>query len=188
MADQQLTEDTFLANQYRLHGRHAYEARRLVQAPIDPPNKTTFFPRAVDVVKSAPLVGFLYHRLAAEDKMTDENGTVYEYSVMDKQMIDAHQELMYNFRIIMLLDKEYEPNEKKRIDKGLKHFAEEKVDQNRFEDYLRGGIDVLYEKLMENNARSVDDYMSNLVDFLNSINGMFNESIDNNALMDKLRK
>lgn len=187
-----LNEDNFLNDQYRLHGRHAYRARRLVQVSIDPSNKsnnTTFFPRNVDVLKNAPLVGFLYQRLENEDRTKDpETDTVYEYSVMDKQMIDAHQELMYNFRIIMLLDKEHEPDETERINKGLRHFAEEKSDRDLFESYLRGGIDVLYEKLMGDDVKDVDDYMSNLIDFIDDFTEMFNKKVDTKLLMEKLRK
>lgn len=185
-----LNEENFLNDQYRLRGRHAYEARRLVQASIDLPNNTTFFPRNIDLVKNAPLVGFLYHRLADEDRTTKnpETNTVYEFSVMDKQMIDAHQELMYNFRIIMLLDKEHEPDETERINKGLRHFAEDPADRERFENYLRGGIDVLYEKLMGNDANDVDDYMNNLFDFVEDFKEMFNDAVDTNELKEKLRK
>lgn len=185
-----LNEENFLNDQYRLRGRHAYEARRLVQASIDLPNNTTFFPSNIVLVKNAPLIGFLYHRLADEDRTmkNPETNTVYEFSVMDKQMIDAHQELMYNFRIIMLLDKEHEPDETERINKGLRHFAEEKTDRDRFESYIRGGIDVLYEKLMGNDAESADEYMRNLYDFVEDFNEMFNDAVDTDKLMEKLRK
>ena len=103
-------------------------------------------------------------------------------------MIDSHQELMYNFRIIMLLDKEHEPDETERINKGLRHFAEDPADRERFENYLRGGIDVLYEKLMGNDANDVDDYMNNLFDFVEDFKEMFNDAVDTNELKEKLRK
>jgi hypothetical protein len=184
-----LNEENFLNDQYRLHGRHAYEARRLVQESIDLPNDTTFFPSNIVLAKNAPLVGFLYHRLADVDRTMKKpnTDTVDEFSIMDKQMIDAHQELMYNFRIIMLLDKEHEPDDTERINKGLRHFAEEKADRDRFEAYLRGGIDVLYEKLMGNDAKELDDYMSNLFDFVENFKEKFNDTVDIDKLMEKLR-
>lgn len=189
MAEKQFTEDTFLADQFRLSGRHAYEARQLTSIQIDPPYKTTIFNRNIDVVKSAPLVGFLYHRLADVDRTKDpDSGIVYDYSVMDKQMIDAHQELMYNFRIIMLLDSDYEPDEKKRVDKGLRHFAEDPADQERFLQYLRGGIDVLHEKLMAGNSKTVNDYLTNIFEFITDFKERYNDSIECEAILDKLRK
>ena len=146
------------------------------------------FKRNVDVIKNAPLVGFLYHRLADVDKTKDpETQKVYDYSVMDSQMIDAHHEMMYNFRLIMLLDKEYEPDDEKRIDKGLRHFAEDEEDRNRFESYLRGGIDVLYEKLIQG-AEKEEDYLEKMYDFTEDFHGRFNEGINREEVLAKLRK
>lgn len=56
---------------------------------------------------------------------------------------------MFNFRLIMLLDKQYEPDEDKRIDKAFRHMGENPADEERFDSYVRGGVDVLYEKLIE---------------------------------------
>ena len=187
---QKMNKNSFLLEQYRLRGRHAYEARRLVQAPIDLPNNTTFFLRSTDVLKNAPLVGFLYHRIADVERTmkNPETNTVYTFSTMEKQMANAHDELMFNFRIIMLLDKEYECDETERINKGLRHFAEDPRDQYRFESYIRGGIDVMYEKLMGNDAKSADDYMRNLYDFVDGLKERFNDAVDTDKLMEKLRK
>lgn len=187
---QKMNKNSFLLEQYILRGRHAYEARRLVQASIDLPNNTTFFLLSIDVLKNAPLVGFLYHRIADVDRTTKnpETNTVYTFSIMEKQMVNAHDELMFNFRLIMLLDKENEPDDTERINKGLRHFAEDPRDRYRFESYIRGGIDVLYEKLMGNDAESADEYMRNLYDFVEDFNEMFNDAVDTDKLMEKLRK
>ena len=191
MAENRSSEEAFMSNQYRLVGRHAYESIRLT-SEIDPPRKNVkIFNRNVDVIKNAPLVGFIYNRRADIDKeMIDpETKKPYDYSVMEQQMYYAHKELMFNFRIIMLLDKDYEPDGEKRVDKGMKHFAEDKADQERFEQYLRGGIDVLYEKLIkENNPRTPEEYLSNVFEFVSDFHDSFYATIDKEDLLERLRK
>ena len=46
-----------------------------------------------------------------------------------------------------------------------------------FESYVRGGVEVLYEKLMEGSF-SNDDYMERLYDFVKELQERFNEDID----------
>lgn len=41
------------------------------------------------------------------------------------------------------------PDEEKRIDKAFRHYGQDPADEERFDSYVRGGIDVLYEKLVE---------------------------------------
>lgn len=92
------------------------------------------------------------------------------------------EELTFNFRIIMLLDKEYEPDEEKRIDKAFRHMGENPDDEARFDSYVRGGVDVLYEKLIEG-ASSPDDYVSRLYDFVEEFQERFNEDIASDEIL-----
>ena len=48
----------------------------------------------------------------------------------------------------MLLDSEYEPDEQKRLDKAFRHLGQDE-DLDLFDQYVLGGVDVLYEKLIE---------------------------------------
>ena len=48
---------------------------------------------------------------------------MYNQNVMGDRVIYSQEELTFNFRIIMLLDKEYEPDEEKRIDKAFRHMG-----------------------------------------------------------------
>ena len=50
-------------------------------------------------------------------------------------------------------------------------------DMELFDSYVRGGIDVLYEKLIEN-ATSPDEYINNLYDFITEFEERFNQDID----------
>ena len=51
----------------------------------------------------------------------------------------------------MLLDKNHEANLEARIDKAFRYYGSEKAkaDEVLYEEYVRGGVDVLYEKLTD---------------------------------------
>lgn len=78
--------------------------------------------------------------------------------------------------MFMLLDKAYEPDEDKRIDKAFRHMGEDPADEERFDSYVRGGVDVLYEKLIEG-ASAPEDYANNIYDFIEEFQEKFNEDV-----------
>ena len=57
---------------------------------------------------------------------------------------------MFIYRLIMLLDKEHEADFNERINKAFRYYDSEKavVDEELFESYVRGGVDVLYENCL----------------------------------------
>ena len=89
---------------------------------------------------------------------------------------------MFNFRLIMLLDKQYESDEDKRIDKAFKHMGENPADEERFDSYVRGGVDVLYEKLIEG-ATDPEDYINNLFEFVEEFQDRFNSEVSNDDIL-----
>lgn len=168
--------------QYRFRGRHAVRVDKLTGV-FDANSKAKLFERNVDVYANAPLIGFLYGRTAdSDDEKNLETNQVYNQNVMGDRVIYSQEELTFNFRLIMLLDKEYEPDEEKRIDKAFRHMGDNPDDEARFDSYVRGGVDVLYEKLIEG-ASSPDDYISRLYDFVEEFQERFNEDIDSDAIL-----
>ena len=160
--------------QYRFRGRHAVRVDKLTGV-FDSDSKAKLFDRNVDVYTNAPLVGFLYGRRAEIDnEKNPETNQVYNQNVMGDRVIYSQEELTFNFRLIMLLDKDYEPNEDKRIDKAFRHMGDDPADEERFNSYVRGGVDVLYEKLIEG-ASSLDDFISRLYDFIEEFHERFHE-------------
>ena len=162
--------------QYRFKGRHALRVDQLTNA-FDSVSKAQLFARNVDVYANAPLIGFLYGRTAELDNTKNpETNQVYNTNVMGDRVIYSEQELKFNFRMIMLLDKQYEPDEEKRIDKAFRHIGKDTADEERFDSYVRGGVDVLYEKLIEG-ANEPEDYINNLFDFLDDFQERFNSEL-----------
>lgn len=160
--------------QYRFRGRHAVRVDKLTGV-FDSDSKAKLFDRNVDVYTNAPLVGFLYGRRAEIDnEKNPETNQVYNQNVMGDRVIYSQEELTFSFRLIMLLDKDYEPDEDKRIDKAFRHMGDDPADEERFNSYVRGGVDVLYEKLIEG-ASSLDDFISRLYDFIEEFHERFHE-------------
>ncbi len=103
----------------------------------------------------------------------------------DILMKNADQ-LMFNFRLIMLLDKKYEANDEKRIEKAFKG-NNTTEDEQRYEQYVRGGVDVLYEKLMEG-VNNANDYAIRLYDFLEEFDERYNQTIDIDTVLSMCQK
>ena len=148
--------------EYSFKGCHADKVNELTRDFDGKGSK--FFSRNLDVYLLAPIVGFLYQRMAETDNTPDTKPTKIFGDILMKNADD----LKFNFRLIMLLDQKYEPDLEKRIDKAFKG-NESTEDEERYEQYVRGGVDVLYEKLMEN-VGSADDYAVRLYDFLEEFN------------------
>ena len=111
-----------------------------------------------------------------------ETNQVYNQNVMGDRVIYSQEELLFNFRLIMLLDKEYEPDEDVRINKAFRHMGEDPADEARFDSYVRGGVDVLYEKLIEG-VSSPDEYVMRLYDFVEEFQEKFNEEMSSEDIL-----
>lgn len=168
--------------QYRFKGIHAVRVDALKNV-FDESSKAELFKNNIDVYINAPIIGFLYGRQADVDNTKNpETNQVYNENIMGDMVIKMQEELMFNFRLIMLLDKEYEPDEDKRIDKAFRYMGENPDDEKRFDSYVRGGVDVLYEKLIEG-ASEPRDYINNLYDFLEEFQEKFNEDVSNEDIL-----
>jgi len=162
--------------QYRFRGRHALRVDQLTSV-FDEVGKAKLFDRNVDIYTNAPLIGFLYGRTAELDNTKNpETDQVYSQNVMGDRVIYSSDELMFNFRLIMLLDAQYESDVQKRIDKAFRKMGTDSADEERFDSYVRGGVDVLYEKLIEG-ATNPGEYIVKLYDFIEEFQERFNSEI-----------
>ena len=144
--------------QYRFKGKHALRVDQLTGV-FDELSKAKLIDRNVDVYANAPLIGFLYGRTADFDDLKNpETGQVYNQNVMGDRVIYSGDELQYNFWLIMLLDEE------------------------RFDSYVRGGIDVLYEKLVEGDS-TPEAFASRLYEFIDEFNDRFNSEISSDDIL-----
>lgn len=166
--------------QYRFSGKHAEMVNKLT-AVFDADAKSKLFERNVDVYINAPLIGFLYNRKAKKDSATSNDAT--QQNVFPEQMINSSDLLKYNLKLILLLDTSYEPDQAIRLDKAFRKLGADENDLALFDEYVLGGVEVLYEKLMEG-ASSSTEYLGRMYDFLEEFNERFNEEISNNDILD----
>lgn len=165
--------------EYSFRGIHAEKVIKLT-AKFDRDNQ--LFARNLDVYMAAPIIGFLYGRKADLDKGT-ETTKIFPDILMREQ-----PNLKFNYRLIILLDKENEPNFDERVNKAFRYYGSEKVldDEQLYEQYVRGGVDVLYEKLIET-AKNSEDYLKNLYDFLEDFEERYNSFITTDSILDLCR-
>lgn len=168
--------------QYRFKGRHALRVDALTNA-FDSFSKVKLFNRNVDVYANAPLIGFLYGRKAELDDLKNpETNQVYNENVMGDRVMLSSEELLFNFRLIILLDSNYEPDSQKRIEKAFRTYGSNPADEELFDSYVRGGIDVLYEKLIEGD-KNPESYINRLFEFLTEFKERFNENITSQDIL-----
>lgn len=159
--------------EYSFKGTHAAKVNKLT-AKFD--DKNQLFKRNLDVYMMAPIVGFLYQRKA--DVNTGDR-TQKPTKIFPQQLIENGDDLAFTYRLIMLLDKKNAPSLDERVDKAFRQFnsAQAENDEKLYEQYVLGGVDVLYEKLIES-ATSTEDYLKNLYDFMEEIDDRYNQTID----------
>lgn len=169
-------------NQYRFKGRHALRVDKLTGV-FDELSKAKLIERNVDVYINAPLIGFLYGRTAEQDNTKNpETGQVYNQNVMGDRVIHSSEDLQFNYALIMLLDTNYESDVEKRIDKAFRHVGDDPADEERFDSYVRGGIDVLYEKLIEG-SNEPEIYINKLYDFIEEFDDRFNSEVKSDDIL-----
>lgn len=156
---------------YSFRGSHADKVKALVGHKFD--KEHTIFERNMDVYRIAPIVGFLYNRKSEADKSKPSTT-----NILAEIMIKYQNELLFTYRLIMLLDKEYEPSAEKRINKAFRDYSkEDQSDLEEYDSYVRGGVDVLYEKLMSD-ATQADDYIRNLYEFMADFEDRYSQNSD----------
>lgn len=143
--------------EYSFKGSHAEKVNKLT-AKFD--DKNQLFKRNLDVYMMAPVVGFLYQRKA--DANTGD-GNQKPTKIFPQQLIENSDDLVFAYRLIMLLDKKNAASIDERVDKAFRQFNSPQAEKD--------------EKLIES-ATSTEDYLKNLYDFMEEINDRYNQMID----------
>ena len=151
-------------HEYFFHGVHA---ERLIALTSQFGNSSSLklFQRNVDVFMIAPVIGFIYGKRSTLDNSQPDR------TINFAQMTYYKNDLIFNYRLVVLLDKDYEPDPQNRLDKAFRFMGtpQAEADEKRFEEYIRGGIDILYEKLVTPGQ----NYEINLISFLEEFNDRY---------------
>jgi hypothetical protein len=165
--------------EYTFHGSHAEKVRKL-KADFDTSPNSSIFARNVDILLFAPIVGFLYGKKSPVDKTIKVTAKIFTDT-----MIKEDSGIKFNFQTISLLDKKNKLSKNERIDKAFRGI-EKQSSQNDievFNEYILGGVDILYDKLIEPSTLP-SDYLNNLFDFLDDFNDKYNKEISTDDIND----
>ena len=98
---------------YHFKGKHAERVTQLTSI-FDTKSQSILIESIIDIYTVAPLIGFLYNRRAEIDRESN-------FEIEKKFHIrNATKDLAFNYRLIMLLDSEYESDPQTRIQKAFK--------------------------------------------------------------------
>lgn len=159
-------------------------------------DKQHVFDRVFDVYLLGAVVGFLNNRRNTVKKDSPATKTIFA------DILVEHQDtLEFIYKLIFLLDKEYEPVFDKRVDKAFRDiYTEEKPispknkgektttkstpknkkDFERFNDYVRGGVEIIYEHVLGKPVASDEEKVlrvKELLDYCSKFDGSLSDLI-----------
>lgn len=116
--------------------------------------KNSHFTRLVDLYAFAALIGFRANRKRKADNTDDDKRTIQTQQLLNFTVL---QDLM---KIMLLLERDSADNETRvnRTFRGPKSDEEFKANIEMFNDYVRGGIEILYEELILRELDLEDKY------------------------------
>jgi len=138
---------------YFFIGKHAEYLEKL---------RDVIFYKHVNVYILAPIIGLIENETADLDRLNKLEKKMHSGDY--KKYIP---QLEYSYKLVMLLNDKNGADENQKIDKAFKLMKPEEVvsDEELFESYVRGGIEILYKKLIEKS----DDHLKNLLEFMEEI-------------------
>ncbi|MCM3729946.1 hypothetical protein M3226_30980 [Neobacillus cucumis] len=154
--------------EYVFKGKHANFVSKLAE------NKGLgIFKRNMDVYLLAPIIGKYYNRTATEDKEATNTTKIFADVIIKEQI-----KLEFIYRVIMLLHGNESSEEKiKRAFHDDNKEDRMKENMEIFNLYVLGGVEILYEKLLED-AVDQDDFLDNLYQLVDEFNNDFAETED----------
>lgn len=164
--------------EYSFRGKHAEMVKRLT-AKFDNKNNK-LFERNVDVYIIAPIVGFLYGKKTEVDRESGEATKIFTDT-----LIKEEKDLKFAYILITLLSDKNNKTIDSRMDSAFRFYGTDKIkeDEENFERYVLGGVEILYEKLIEKS----DDYLRNLYDFMEEFDNRY-RNVATEDIIDSARK
>ena len=137
----------FFKKEFEFHGKHARMAGELW---VKGDYEHTCFRRLIDLYMVAAVVGFRVDRKAKED--FSPFGTK---SILAEQIINAKEELDFIMQMMIMLDAKESMPAEEAVKKAFQAY------QSMFHDYVRGGVEELYERLIIQKAEPDSEFYDN---------------------------
>ena len=176
-------------NDYTITGKHATYLKFLAvkNSKDDSDSATTsakLFERYVDVYMNAAVWGLLYLRTAKRDTTSDDRARVYADAFANER-----ENCVFLYRMVMLLDKTTDLAPEERINRAFRYDTQPdkadafKENMELFNDYVRGGIELMYEQFTDG-CSTRDDYLNKTYEVLKT----FKDEIEGLSYEDELAK
>jgi hypothetical protein len=156
--------------EYDFYGKHADMVLRLTNSFDRDNNIGSVIKTNMDVYEIAPILGYLYNRKAKIDKSTNSMTKIFR----DKMMDDKYYNTATFRMLMMLIDKDTKSNdERKEIAFKLDDNDEKRKEYDDiYNDYVRGGVEVLYEKVF-GDGNTEDEVIMSIYEFLEDYNDRY---------------
>ncbi len=177
-------------NDYALYGKHASYLKYLAKKNAQDSNSeesgmsAKLFERYIDVYMNAAVWGLLYNRTAEVDNQSKDRARIYADAYARER-----DNCVFLYRLIMLLEQKTDTSQEERIDRAFRYDSQpEKAEELKscldlFHSYVRGGIEVMYEKLTEG-CVTREDYLARIYDLMKQ----FNQELDGTFYEKELEK
>ncbi|MCI8327162.1 MAG: hypothetical protein HFI37_05225 [Lachnospiraceae bacterium] len=160
-----MAEYEFFRREYKFQGKHA---RMVSEMWTVNDYEHTYFKRLLDLYILAAVIGIRIERKAKPDRSPFEARTIF-----GEQMSHAKEELDFIMQMMILLEPEKEENHEKQIERafrGVETKEEFEKYNEMFEQYVLGGVEELYERLVVHkpdvDTEYQDDKTANLMELL----------------------
>ncbi|MBQ3444572.1 MAG: hypothetical protein IJG33_15170 [Selenomonadaceae bacterium] len=177
---------------YTINGTHATRLKFLAKKNArdvdepDNPQAAKIFERYIDVYMNAAVWGIYYRRKAKTEKSKDTA------AIRADAFIRERETCIFLYRLVMLLDDSENLTQTERIDRAFRYDTlPDKADELKknlelFHDYVRGGIDLIYEKFTDG-CMTREDYLERTFNIMTEFKSEL-DGIDYSAELAKLIK
>lgn len=149
---------------YLFVGSHEEKARKLT-SEIDNSSGAKIFSSAVELYMTAAIIGCYFGRRSSREK-GDKT-----YRIMQNQFSNHYYQLVYIYKLVMLSEKDISLESIDKINNAFRYY-DEPENIKKFEEYMLGGIEILYDKIFVSTNSSYDDFLSSV----NSLMSEFKET------------
>ena len=174
---------------YTFSGKHGKLLNFLAQFPqgAEQARENTggakFFERYIDVYMNAAVFGLLYARKSKKDSSPRANSV----NILASAFARERENCIFLYRMVMLLAESDKLTLEERINRAFYYdnFTAEELQKNMelFNDYVRGGIEVMYEKFTED-CRTPEDYLEKSYEVITA----FQKELEGYSYKDEIEK
>ena len=144
-------------------GKHAEYLRRLAKGSSRDEGEWVFQSN-YEVLLIAPIIGFIYRRIVEVEK----DNAIKENTIFHETLDRIRNDLEFIYRVLMILHKKKDLSADERLNRAFRYDRDDdkrKSGDEVFWGYVLGGIEVLYEKFIEE-SHGKDELVQNIYEFI----------------------